>query len=1052
MRYADISDEHITFVYGGDLWLVDKAGGTAFQLTHSPGEESYPRFSPDGSEIAYTASYNGNLDVYTIPVLGGLPKRITYASWPDRMVAWHPDGQSIVFASRREIGQRSSRQFFMVSKDGGFPERMDLPYGELATFSPDGGTMAYITKITENYPFKRYRGGLASDIYLYDTGTKAVTNITDSHAIDGKPAWCGDLLYFLSDQDENMRLNLWSYDPATEAFNQVTYFTDFDISQLSAGSEELIFEAGGSLYVFNHSTKAYTPVDIQVVTDLSSEMPRKENVSRDIQNTTAGPEGKRIIIESRGELFDVPKKEGVTLNLTRSSGAFDREPAWSPDGKHIAYWSDQSGENQVHLRNYESGEVRQLTNFDSGYGYTLYWSPDNKYIAYVDHKNNVNIITVESGDSYVADNLYWNLGHGSRHGYEISWSPDSRWISYEKAGDNANSAVYVHNLESRASTQLTKGYYNDSSPVFSKDGNYIFYLTDRNFRPHYSDMQDGTWVYPNATQIAALSLTKDAPYLMAPKNDLIEEPKEEKDTSELVVEIDFEDAESRLIILPPDAGNMGGLIPFEGKLVYLRVPNTGSEKEDNSLMVYDFEDRESETIMDGVDDFDATSDGKKLIVSSNRRIGIINASPGQKIKDAVPTDGLVMDFVPREEWRQLFNDAWRRHRDFFYDEDMHGLDWDALRTQYGDLIEDARTRWDVSFIISNLSAELSAGHTYTFGGDVERVQPQNTGYLGIDWDQDDKGYRIKRIVRPAPWDTEIRSPFDRPGMGINEGDYIHSVNGIALDPNKDPYASFEALSGKTVEIKVSSTGVAADATSHLVECISIGDETRLRHLEWIEGNRKMVEELSDGKLGYVYMSNTGGRGQLELVRMYYGQLDKEGFIIDERFNGGGQLADRFLELIKRPVVYNLYWRHGRSHPHPNKVNNGPVGMLINGWAGSGGDGLPWAFQELEAGPIVGERTLGILVGPATGHRLIDGGGITVPGARLYDNDGHWFWEGVGVTPDIVVWDDPNMLMQGRDPQIERIVKEVLEDLEENPGGYTPPPAKEDRTAEGLNGN
>jgi tricorn protease len=408
-----------------------------------------------------------------------------------------------------------------------------------------------------------------------------------------------------------------------------------------------------------------------------------------------------------------------------------------------------------------------------------------------------------------------------------------------------------------------------------------------------------------------------------------------------------------------------------------------------------------------------------------------------------------MNWIPREEWRQIFHDTWRRHRDFFYDANMHGVDWPSLRERYGALIEHARTRWDVSNICSNLAAELSAGHTYTFGGDVERVPRLETGFLGIDWELKNDNYLVKRVVKPAVWDTEVRSPFDHPGVDVQAGDSIMAVNGKALDTQKDPYAAFEGLSGKTVSLTIKRPGKSEKSRQLVVKCLTPREEAQLRYLEWIEKNRRMVDKLSNGQLGYIYMSNTGSRGQLELVRMYYGQLEKKGFIIDERFNGGGQLADRFLEMLQRPVVYNLYWRHGKDHIFPIKANPGPMGMLINGWAGSGGDGLPWAFQELKAGPIVGERTLGILVGPATGHRLIDGGGITVPGARLYDNDGHWFWEGEGVSPDFEVWDDPNLLVKGRDPQVEKVVDEVLKLLKENPPRRTPVPPMEDRTAKGL---
>jgi len=1063
MRDFDVSQSHITFVYGGDVWIVEKGGGTAFQVTTSPGQEERPKFSPDGEFIAYTASYNGNRDVYVMPAMGGLPERVTYQSHADRLIDWHPDGDHLLFASRRHMGQRSSQKFYLVHKTGGFPEQLPLPYGELASYSPDGNQLAYITKITENYPFKRYKGGLASDIYLYDVNSNTVENITENEFNDGQPAWGGDTLYFLSDQGPNFRLNIWKYDPASGDLSQITMFDEFDISFLSAGPEELVFEVGGSLYLMDLATEEIMEVEVTVVSDLSLEIPKRVDVSGDITGMSAAPGGKRIIIEARGELFNAPVKDGYTENLTQSSGAFDRHAAWSPGGEQVAFWSDMNGEYEIYLQDASNNSApEKLTDRGNGYGYALYWSPDSKHIAFIDETNTIYVVNTESGNVTDAGNTHWNVGHGSRNSYPIAWSPDSRWVAYTQGLENAQFAIMLFDMENDELHQATSGYYSDSNPVFSPDGKYLMYTTSREFSSVYSDM-DNTWVYPNSTQLAAVSLNGDAPSLLHPKNDEVEssdgddksessDKEEESEEEELYVEIDFEGLESRITILPVPAGNIGNLMPFEGMLAYIRYPNSGSSGGSSALQAYDIEKREEVTIMENVGAAAQTADGKAILVSSQGRYGIVQPAPDQSIEEPIPTDGLVMQHVVREEWEQIFMDTWRRYRDFFYDAEMQQVDWDAMKERYGSLIKDARTRWDIANIQSNMLSELSAGHTYTRVGNVDNQEFISTGYLGIDWAPDGDLYKIGRVVKPADWDTQIRSPFDRPGVDVNEGDFIHSVNGTMLDPDKDPYAMFEDLDGKTISLMVSSSGNAEDAREVIVEALTQGQESELRYLEWIENNRKMVDELSEGKLGYIYMSNTAGQGQQELVRMFYGQLQKDGFIIDERFNGGGQLADRFLELLTRPVVYNLHWRHGRDHTQPVKTNTGPMGMLINGWAGSGGDGLPWAFKELEAGPVVGERTLGILVGPATGHQLIDGIGITVPGARLYDNDGHWFWEGEGVRPDIPVWDDPNLLMQGRDPQMERVVEEVLKTLESNPGEMTPAPPYEDRTARGLREN
>lgn len=1073
MRYMDISDTQIVFVYGGDIWLVAKEGGTATQLTHSKGEESWPKFSPDGKEIAYTANYNGNSDIYVISVSGGLPTRVTYNSFYDRMVDWHPDGQKILFASGRGSGIGRTNRLYMVDKKGGLPACLDIPYGELASFSADGQRLAYITKITENYPFKRYRGGLTSDILLYDFKSKSTERVTTNEANDGKPAWVGDKVFFLSDRGENMRLNVWAYNPADKSQKQITHYKDFDISFLSGSKEALVYEMGGDLFVLNATDGQSKMINVNVISDLSVEVPVLKDVSKEITSASAAPGGKRIVFEARGEVFNVPAKDGFILNITNSSGAFDHTPTWSPDGKTIAYWSDKSGEYEIWLQDSENKqEPKKLTKRGKGFGYQLIWSPDSKKIAYLDETNDISIVDVESGSVTVAGNYQWNLGHGSRYHFPLAWSPDSKWLAFSIGQENAHGAIVLYSLDTKMAHTITSGFYDDFYPIFSSDGKYLYYLTDRSMQAAYSSLGDGTWIYPNSTQIAAVALKADTPLLLKPKNDVVEikKDKEEKDNGEdekdkkdkkddktekskkedkVKVEIDFTNMEARLEILPLKAGNFRGLFAFKDKVVFLKQPNTGSESKVTSLSYYDFDKREEKKIMDNVDFADVTADGKEILVKAQGKYGIIKPASAQKISDPIPTSGLTMNWFPKEEWRQILTDTWRRHRDFFYDPNMHGVDWNGLKEQYLKLVDDARTRWDINNLQLNLVSELSAGHTYAGGGDVEKTEKIGNGFLGIDWQLDGKLYKINRIVKPAEWDTQVRSPFDKPGVKVNEGDFVLSVNGITLNSNIDPQAAFEGLGGKTVQLMVSSTGKKEDAKEIIVKCLNESEERSLRYLEWIENNRKMVDKLSDGQLGYIYMSNTASQGQSELVRMFYGQLDKKGFIVDERFNGGGQLADRFLELLQRPVNCHLHWRHGKDHRSPVKTNTGPVGMLINGWAGSGGDGLPWAFQELKAGPIVGERTLGILVGPATGHRLIDGGYITVPGARLYDNDGHWFWEGEGVRPDFPVWDDPNILMQGRDPQMEKVVEEVVKLLKNETYKMTPAPALEDRTAKGM---
>lgn len=1067
-RYPDVSQTQISFVYGGDVWIVPKAGGTAVRLTSSTGEEAFPRFSPDGKTIAFSATYDGNTDVYTMPVMGGVPARLTWHAAPDRVVDWHPDGNKILIASGRESGTPAYRQFYLVSAKGGLPEKLPVPYGELASFSPDGGSLAYVTKITENYPFKRYMGGLASDVYIFDLKNKTAENITKTPFTEGKPAWYKNRIYFVSDGDAGKRRNIWVYDRDKKTKERLTNFDDVDINAMSAGPDELIFEAGGRLYLLSLSNHKYNEVKINVVTDIATVMPRTVNVANSIAGFDISPDAKRAVFQARGELFSIPAEYGVLINLTNTSGAFERSPAWSPNGKWLAYWSDQSGENEIYLRETTTGTVKKMTSFNKGMGWELYWSHDSKKIVFIDDRQNVNMMNVADGEIEVIDKTT-ALNYNGLQGFQVSWSPDNKWLTYSKQKANLNSAIYLYSLEQKKLYQVTSGYYNDNRPAFDASGKYVFFATDRSFSPSYSGM-DATWIYPNTTQLAYATLHSSTPSLLFARNDDVKvvdtadkkpapPPPPPADTAKKAKpvvaaagnKVDPEGFESRIEVLPTPAGNYGGISPMDGKLIYQRFPNTGAGPGGATLYIYDFEKREEKTLIANAQNYAVSGDGKSILVRQSQGFGIVRPSPEQRIEKVLPTADMEMVLNPREEWKQIFNDTWRRYRDFFYDPAMHQVNWNNIRKQYGALVDDAITRWDVNNIQAEMISELSAGHTYAGGGDLEQSRNRINGFLGIDWVADDKGYRVKRIVRGGKWDNEVRSPLDVTGVNVKEGDYILSVNGRELNVNMDPYAAFEGLSGKAVALKVNDKPTLDGARQVIVKTLNPQEEARLRHLEWIEGNRKKVEEMSGGKLGYMYMPNTGQQGQTELMRQFYAQVDKEGFVIDERFNAGGQLADRFIEMLNRPTLYTIAWRNADATVWPIKANNGPKVMLINGWAGSGGDAFPWAFQQLKLGPIVGERTLGILVGPATGHNLIDGGFITVPDARLYGADGKWFAEGYGIKPEVEVWDDPAQLAKGVDPQLATAVQEAMKLLQSQPRILHKRPQFEDRSAKGLKG-
>jgi len=1045
LRYPDVSATHITFVYAGDIWIVPKTGGTAQRLSSPLGEESFPRFSPDGSQIAYTGNYDGNEDVYVVPTLGGTPTRVTYHPMPDRLVDWHPDGKRVMFASLRESGRLRYSQLFLSAATGGVPTKLPVPYGEFGSFSADGNVLAYMPLSRDFRTWKRYRGGWAPDIWLFNLRDSTARNITQNDANDAHPMMHGTTLYFLSDRGPNKRYNIWAMDEGTGAARQVTTFTDFDITFPAIGPDDIVFEAGDRLYLMSLATEKPVEVKVNVVTDLATLKPRAERVGNLIQWAGISPTGKRAAFVARGDLFTVPAEHGPVLNLSRSSGTAERFVTWSPDGKWVAYWSDRSGEYELTVRAADgTGEERKLTSMGAGFRYPAQWSPDSKKVAFADQNMRFYLYDFDRNRVTRVDSSAFWMNHGALANMSFNWSSDSRWLTYARAVSSSNTAVFLYDVADGQLHQATSGYYNDLQPVFDPDGKYLYYMSNRNFEPVYGDF-DNSWTYPNATTIMAVGLRKDVPSPLAPRNDMEKADGADKtgkageagkpaeagkaDTAKKAVAIDLDGFEARAVMLPPKPGNYNRLAAVKGKVVYIRGARTGSGENESPLVYYDLEAREEKTVLGDVNAYMLSADGKKALVTNNGRWAIIDLKPGAKMDKPLRTAEMETDVNPRAEWRQMFTDAYRFERDFFYDANMHGVDWNALRDRYGKLIDDAVTRWDVNFVIGEFIGELSSSHSYRGGGDLENAPSRGVGMLGADFALENGAFRIKHIVRGGPWD-DAHSPLDEPGVDVNEGDYILAVNDIPLDTSKEPYAAFAGLTSAPVLLTVNDSPSMEGARTVLVQ--PLRSDTDLRFAEWIEQRRKRVDEATHGRVGYIYVQSTGVNAQSELVKQFMAQVRKEGLIIDERWNSGGQIPDRFIELLNRPAL--SYWatRNGESWQWPPVANFGPKVMLINGWSGSGGDAFPFYFREAKLGPLIGKRTWGGLIGISGAPELVDGGTVTVPTFRMYDVRGTWFPEGIGVAPDIEVEDDPSIIVRGRDPQLERAIQEVMKAVEAAP--------------------
>jgi tricorn protease len=1075
MREPAVSTTQVAFVYAGDVWVAPKAGGLAVRLSTPPGEESFPRFSPDGSLIAFTGNYDGNEDIYVMPSGGGVPKRLTHHPTPDRMLNWYPDGKSILYASPMASGSMRFNQLYKLSVEGGLPEKLSVPYGEFGEISPDGKTLAFVPNSQDFRTWKRYRGGWISRIWLFDLATHASRQVGDDGASYSQPMWRGSTLYFLTDRDKNKRNNIWAMDTGTGKVRQVTSFEQYDVKFPSIGPSDIVFENGGRLYLLDLATEKPHEVKIEVVTDRATLKPQLEKVADLISWASISPSGKRVAFEARGDVFTLPAEHGPIYDMTRTSGVAERTPAWSPDGKLVAYWSDRPGEYELTVRNADgSGEERTVTKLGSGFRYRIFWSPDSKNVVFADQAMNINVCDVATGAVTKIDKgLY--MFEGDLEAFTASWSADSRWVAYDRGIERSNAAIFLYDTQDKKLTQVTSGFYDDSRPVFDPEGKYLYYVSGRTFQPSYGS--DATWIYANTDNLVAVPLRVDVPSPLAPRNDVEEGKKDEKkddgkkeegkkaeggkeeaakpDTADKdekkaekpakpePVKIDLANFEERVVILPPKAGRYDDLQALAGKLFYRRLPPTGSGEEKSPIVFYDLKEREEKTVLADADNYQIAAGGEKILVVKKKDFAIIDPKPDQKMEKKLATSELEMTVDPVAEWHQIFNDAWRFERDFFYDPNMHGVNWNEMRIRYGALLDACVTRYDVNFVLGELIAELNSSHTYRGGGDLEKPIKRSVGLLGADYTLQNGAYRIKRIYDGAPWDAEVRSPLLEPGLKVKEGDYLLAVDGAKVDTSKDPWAAFDGLAGKDVMLTVNDKPTMEGSRQVLVK--TLDSEERLRNLAWINANRLKVDKATGGRIGYIYVPDTSLGGQKELYRQFMGQLAKEGLVVDERFNSGGQIPDRFIELLNRPITN--YWavRDGMDWQWPPASVPGPRVMLINGWSGSGGDCFPLYFKMAGLGPLIGRRTWGGLIGISGVPDLIDGGTVTVPTFGIYSTDGKWIVEGHGVDPDIEVTDDPAKMWDGGDPQLDRAIQEVTRLLKEKPPAVPKKPAYENRS-------
>jgi len=1043
-----LSANNIAFIYAEDLWIADPDGSYPRRLTVDDGIESDPVFSPDGKMIAFSAQYDGNTDVFIVPVEGGVPKRLTWHPGNDLVRGFSPDGANVLFASQRFAFTGAFMQFFLVPVSGGFPLQLDIPCGYSASYSPDGKSMAYTPVSPAYQQWKNYRGGRTSEIWIYSFTDHSVVKVPQPKegCNDADPMWIEGKIYFISDR--NGEFNLFSCDASTYEIKALTSFNDFPVLKATRGNNRIIFEQGGYLHICDPTANSTKRLTLGIAADLLELRPRFVQGNTYIRSFDISPTGARVVFDYRGDIITLPGEKGDPRNLTSSTGTHEKYPSWSPDGKSIAYFSDASGEYELHIRSQDGkGPIKIIKLTGTGFYAFPEWSPDSKKICYVDNSKSLYIVDVNAGTIKKIDTDALNSPGPFRKLFS-DWSSDSRWILYTKVTETYFKVVYLYSVDQQKSIPVSDGLSDASEPVFDPKGEYLYFFASTDAGPviNWFDLSSQDMRMTKSIYLATLRKDVLSPFAKESDEETAKEEKTEpekpvekkkKETKEAVkapsepevLKIDTEGLRERIVNIPVTAGNYSSLgVGGTGEIFYIIRPPDRSASA--TLHKYDLKERKDSEIMEA-DNYLISADTKKMLYTKGEVIGITDTGkkpePGKGILN---TASLTVKIDPVAEWSQIFDEAWRVNRDYFYDPGMHGVDWNAMKVKYTQFLPDLACRSDLNRLIQWMCSELAVGHHRVGGGErLNNPQRVGGGLLGADFVISNNRYQLKKIYGGLNWNPDLKSPLTEPGLNVKAGDYILAVNGNDLTAAQNIYSFFENTEGKIVELTV---GEKPDyAGSRIIKVVPLGNEYTLRNRDWVEGNLRKVTEATNGQVAYVYVPNTSVSGHEYFKRYFFPQVDRKAVIIDERFNGGGLLADYYIDILQRPL--QSYWnmRYGMDLKSPNGSIQGPKVMIINEYAGSGGDMLPWMFRKFGVGTLVGKRTWGGLVGTLGFPEFIDGGSVTAPNLAIWTNDG-FVVENVGIEPDIEVEQWPADIINGKDPQLEKAIEVALKELEKNP--------------------